>query len=73
MINWRKISDDEGFGTIKANMPVLLVAKYPGSDNWCDPVYGWRQRPLDNPNHEYARWKHDFPPTHYALVEYPSN
>lgn len=71
MLTWNAISDADGFGTIQARMPVLLIAKYPGTNTWSDPVYGWRERLVDNPEREYARWYHDFPPTHYAFVNTP--
>lgn len=63
MINWLAISDDDGF-TIAKNIPVLLIARYP-TGGWSDPVYGWRDEI------GFARWKHDFPPTHFAHVNTP--
>lgn len=71
MINWHPISDENGFGTIQAGMPVLLIAKYPNTNTWSDPIYGWRWALADRPEREFARWHHDFPPTHYAIVNTP--
>jgi len=55
-------------------VPVLLIAKYPDSNIWSDPVYAWRENTRIQPaDIEYARWHHQFPPTHFAFVTMPED
>ena len=66
-INWIPLFDEDG-NTIPPLTPVLLISKYPNSDIWSDPVYGWRDPGADS---GYARWHHIFRPTHFACVNTP--
>jgi len=66
-IEWHSFDE----GTVKARLPILMIAKYPGTNNWTDAYVGWRERLVERPENEFARWPHDFPPTHWALVTTP--
>jgi hypothetical protein len=67
MTEWFKIDADK---PMPPRTEVLLIAKYPNSNIWSDPVYGWRE---NTSFIEYARWHHQFPPTHFAFVTMPKD
>lgn len=71
MTEWFKIDADK---PMPPRVPVLLIAKYPDSNIWSDPVYAWRENTRIQPaDIEYARWHHRFPPTHFAFVTMPED
>lgn len=53
-------------------VPVLLTARFPSQK----PAFPWagiyRCWSLPEPG-RWFRWPHDFPPTHYAIVNYPED
>jgi len=67
MTQWFKIDADK---PMPPRVPVLLIAKYPDSNIWSDPVYAWRE---NTSLIIYARWHHQFPPTHFAFVTMPED
>lgn len=50
---------------------VLLVAWYPRGSATTDIVYDWWQEPAGSLPGCWARWPHDFPPTHWMPAPIP--
>lgn len=69
---WQDISSHDG--TLK---PVLLIAPYPTGTTWSNIIHGWWQPAYVGEDGEiragrWARWHHDFPPTHFIQPEVPA-
>lgn len=59
---WRGIKSAPGF-----RVPVLLIGRYPTGNGWSDIYHGWRNAGGSN----WARWPHDFKPTHWMPLPAP--
>lgn len=68
---WRQIDERAKHPANDARKrQVLLIAAYPmsGGGIWSDVYHSW----WDDRDKKWARWPHDFPPTHYQDVVPPS-
>ena len=68
-MKWEKIVDPKLLTGMRPGAGILIIAKYPDSNIWSDVVHSWWMANEE----KWARWSHDFPPTHFTPVENPED